>query len=152
MKKLFKAFKKGQKGFTLIELLVVIAIIAILAAIIVPNIGQYVNRGQTAAQKSETAMVKNAVAAIMAAAGTGTMDPDLKPATVTIDADITATNTSGDPVYIVDATNDLTLTHSVDGPFSVSEYFEEGAALANWYEVTYSGVVTFGGVGAYVAP
>lgn len=117
MKKLFKAFKKGQKGFTLIELLVVIAIIAVLAAIIVPNIGEYIGRGETAALQSEEALVKNAVAAAMSGAAISTLTSSEAPNTVAL------------PVT-VNATTDLTLK-GPGGVFSVSSYFSGPGGVAN---------------------
>jgi type IV pilus assembly protein PilA len=113
MKKLFKAFKKGQKGFTLIELLVVIAIIAVLAAIIVPNIGSYISRGETAALQSEEALVKNAVAAAMSGAAVSTITP----ATVSKTADLTVTGPGG--------------------TFHVSDYFAGTGGLANLADLQY---------------
>ena len=55
----------GQKGFTLIELLIVVAILRALAAIVIPNVGRFIGRGETEAKDTEFANVQSAVVAMM---------------------------------------------------------------------------------------
>jgi len=55
----------GQKGFTLIELLIVVAILGALAAIVIPNVGRFIGRGETEAQDTEFANIQSAVIAMM---------------------------------------------------------------------------------------
>ena len=57
--------KRGEKGFTLIELLIVVAILGVLAAIVIPNVGRFIGRGETEAQETEFANIQSAVVAMM---------------------------------------------------------------------------------------
>ena len=57
--------KRGEKGFTLIELLIVVAILGVLAAIVIPNVGRFIGRGETEAQETEFANVQSAVISMM---------------------------------------------------------------------------------------
>jgi len=57
--------KRGEKGFTLIELLIVVAILGVLAAVVIPNVGRFIGRGETEAAETEFTNVKSAVVAMM---------------------------------------------------------------------------------------
>ncbi len=57
--------KKGEKGFTLIELLVVIAILGVIAAVAIPNILNFIGKGDTEAARAEQHNIQVAVAAYM---------------------------------------------------------------------------------------
>ncbi len=57
--------KRGEKGFTLIELLIVVAILGVLAAVVIPNVGRFIGRGESEAADTEFANIQSAVVAMM---------------------------------------------------------------------------------------
>ncbi|MFC1916200.1 type IV pilin protein, partial [Chloroflexota bacterium] len=57
--------KRGEKGFTLIELLIVVAILGVLAAVVIPNVGRFIGRGETEASDTELSNIQTAVVAMM---------------------------------------------------------------------------------------
>ncbi len=57
--------KRGEKGFTLIELLIVVAILGVLAAVVIPNVGRFIGRGETEAAETELTNLQTAVIAMM---------------------------------------------------------------------------------------
>ena len=57
--------KRGEKGFTLIELLIVVAILGVLAAIVIPNVGRFIGRGEEEAKETEYANIQSAVISMM---------------------------------------------------------------------------------------
>ena len=57
--------KRGEKGFTLIELLIVVAILGVLAAVVIPNVGRFIGRGEEEAKDTEFANIQSAVHSMM---------------------------------------------------------------------------------------
>ena len=65
--------RNKEKGFTLIELLIVVAILGILAAVIIPNVGRFLGRGQEEALSAEFHDINVAVTALMTENGLTTI-------------------------------------------------------------------------------
>ena len=65
--------KRGEKGFTLIELLIVVAILGVLAAVVIPNVGRFIGRGEEEAAATELSNVQAAVVAMMVDNGISTL-------------------------------------------------------------------------------
>ena len=61
--KFMGSLDRTQRGFTLIELLIVVAILGILAAVIIPNVGRFLGRGEDEARRAEFHDVATAVTA-----------------------------------------------------------------------------------------
>ena len=57
--------RRGEKGFTLIELLIVVAILGVLAAVVIPNVGRFIGRGEEEAAETELSNIQTAVIAMM---------------------------------------------------------------------------------------
>jgi len=107
-----KVPKKWEKGFTLIELLIVVAILGVLAAVVIPNVGRFIGRGETEAAATELANIQAAVIAMMVDNGLSTLPnpragsanatkdmflfPDLTPAGNKIDPETGSNMTTGD--------------------------------------------------------
>jgi prepilin-type N-terminal cleavage/methylation domain-containing protein len=78
--------KRGEKGFTLIELLIVVAILGVLAAVVIPNVGRFLGKGEDEAKDTEYATLQAALHAMM-------IDNDL--ATLTDNATLILVDTEG---------------------------------------------------------
>jgi len=89
--------KRGEKGFTLIELLIVVAILGVLAAVVIPNVGRFIGRGEQEAWETELANIQSAVVAMMTDNGLQTL-----PNYVT-------TATDNMPNYVTTATDNMSL-------------------------------------------
>ncbi len=86
---------RGEKGFTLIELLIVVAILGVLAAVVIPNVGRFIGRGETEAAETEFSNVQSAVIAMMTDNGIDTLPNPVTAATSNMSAFPDATSQAG---------------------------------------------------------
>ena len=129
--------KRGEKGFTLIELLIVVAILGVLAAVVIPNVGRFIGRGEAEAKNTELANISSAVQAMMTDRNVSDLDtepgvilgnstnnmsawPDTAGAFVLYGA-----NVSGTTVNYV-ATSTTAYYYTVDGLGSVVQHTSAG--------------------------
>ncbi len=151
--------KRGEKGFTLIELLIVVAILGVLAAVVIPNVGRFIGRGEEEAKGTEFANIQAAVHAMM-------VDNELAmlPTPVTLDADRTkdmgafpdtsATADAGAGVKDYDVNGDAYVALDQDGYYlyqhdriaeggtgNLSNYVAQ-QTTAYWYTADTQGTVT----------
>jgi len=68
--------KRGEKGFTLIELLIVVAILGVLAAVVIPNVGRFIGRGESEAADTEASNIQSATIAMMTDQGISLLPGD----------------------------------------------------------------------------
>ena len=78
--------KRGEKGFTLIELLIVVAILGVLAAVVIPNVGRFIGRGETEAASTELTNIQTAVVSMMVDNGLATLPNPVTVATANMSA------------------------------------------------------------------
>ncbi len=112
--------ERGEKGFTLIELLIVVAILGVLAAVVIPNVGRFIGRGETEAAQTELSNIQTAVVSMMVDNELATLaNPIATPGTTNMGAfpDTTATLASkgADATFMAAAITNGDITAEVTG-------------------------------------
>ena len=121
--------KRGEKGFTLIELLIVVAILGVLAAVVIPNVGRFIGRGETEASATELSNLQAAVTAMMvdnalstlpggtfpASSANVTRDMFAFPSTAAIAAGYKVTDPNGTAYAVGDNTGYVLYQHDITG-------------------------------------
>jgi type IV pilus assembly protein PilA len=157
--------KRGEKGFTLIELLIVVAILGVLAAVVIPNVGRFIGRGESEAEDTEFANIQSAVVAMMVDNGlsslpnpvtTRTNDMFLFPDATSDDTDGSDADSledklndpNGNPYDFTAAGDDVTgyrlYMHDITGDSDNASLVNYTATRTTsfWYTVDSSGAIT----------
>ncbi|MFC1968731.1 type II secretion system protein, partial [Chloroflexota bacterium] len=153
--------RRGEKGFTLIELLIVVAILGVLAAVVIPNVGRFIGRGEDEARETERSNVQTAVISMMVDNGLATLPNPVdttRTNSMIIFPDATSVAASADKLtdpagYAYEATTDkdgyILYSHDITGaaaadpnPDQENVNYTATAATAFWYTVTADGTVT----------
>ena len=114
--------RHGEKGFTLIELLIVVAILGVLAAVVIPNVGRFIGRGESEAADTEFSNVQSAVVAMMVDTGISqfTTNASLKDSAGEATSDMTVFPQTEYSLYANSITNaNYVATNSTKGTYWV---------------------------------
>ena len=116
--------KRSEKGFTLIELLIVVAILGVLAAVVIPNVGKFIGKGETEAAATEFSNVQSAVVAMMVDQAVSTLDTPVSTGNATSDMNaFPEYNTDNDSanyvLYAYAGTTNYVVTQTTKGTYSV---------------------------------
>jgi len=147
--------KRGEKGFTLIELLIVVAILGVLAAVVIPNVGRFIGRGEQEAADTEMSNIQTAVVAMMVDNGLSKLATPVEDAadrtrTMTAFPDTTAAaskgaDPDGTPYDASDKAGFILYQHDLTGGDGSAVLklvnYVAANATAYWYTVDPSGTV-----------
>ncbi len=148
-----RMFKRGEEGFTLIELLIVVAILGVLAAVVIPNVGRFIGRGESEAAKTELSNMQAAVTAMMVDNGLASLSNPVGTATNNMGAFPDATSVAGsadkltDPgavAYVAaDKNGYLLYQHDIiaDGAQTGLVNYVASNTTSKWYTVDSQGTV-----------
>ena len=150
--------KRGEKGFTLIELLIVVAILGVLAAVVIPNVGRFIGRGEQEAADTELSNIQTAVVSMMVDNGLSTLPFAVSTSTNDMTAFPDATSACGtadeketDPAgydYVSGTDKDgyILYSHDITGVGNPNQGTDVNYVAANttayYYTVDASGTVT----------
>ena len=128
--------RKGQKGFTLIELLIVVAILGVLAAVVIPNVGRFLGRGEEEARRAEFHNVSSAIIALMTDTGITAIPNPVNEAGDVAVTDMTtfpdSTSVGGSADKAADA-SDVAFTAVDDPGYLLYEHDGTGGGVAGPY-------------------
>ena len=148
--------KRGEKGFTLIELLIVVAILGVLAAVVIPNVGRFIGRGESEAKDTEFANIQSATVAMMVDNQISTLPNPILTGSQTNDMSVfpdetsdwnnagKVTDISGTDFAAGDLPGFILYQHDMDATSNNTTLvnYVATATTAYWYSVDSQGTVT----------